>query len=387
MSTINNIVLYLSEFQEKNLSADILFYFAIVCFSVQILFYLIFYIPFIFRRKRVLQENEEPVSIIICAKNEEENLRNNLPKILEQDYSKYEVIVVNDGSLDNTEELLGELREKYKNLRFTSIPDDQKFNRGKKIALTVGIKAASHENLIFTDADCYPKSKNWIKTIQHNFNDDKHIILGYGAYETIKGFLNKLIRFDTMYIALQYFSFAYIGIPYMGVGRNLAYKKSIFFKNKGFASHSHILSGDDDLFVNEVANSKNTTIELSNEAHTMSKPEPTWKMWVKQKKRHLSTGRHYRFIHKFLLVLEPFTRISFYISALIVLLLGMHIELLAVLLVFKVSLLLVITKLVMKQLDEKGLWFFSIFFDIALPLIHLYFIFSNYLLRKNNKWK
>jgi poly-beta-1,6-N-acetyl-D-glucosamine synthase len=387
MDTINNILLFLTDYYEPNLIFTILFGLTLSFFAIQLLFYSVFYFPIIFRKETKEESIKEPVSIIICAKNEEENLKLNLPKILSQDYPTFEVIVVNDASTDNTEEYLGQLREKEPKLKFTNIPEDSKFNHGKKLALTIGIKAAKYENLILTDADCYPSSKKWIEKIQNNFNDESKIVLGLGKYENKKGFLNKLIRFDTLFIALQYFGFAKIGIPYMGVGRNLAYKKSLFFENKGFASHAHILSGDDDLFINSVANKKNTTIEYGPESYTISTPETTFTNWVKQKKRHLTTGKYYKFIHKFLLFIEPFSRISFYVFVILLLGFGIEVELLAGILVFKVILLLTTTKLIMKRFEEKGIWFYSLIFDILIPFINTYFLFSNYILRKNNKWK
>ena len=387
MTAIQNIILYLSEIYEQHIFLDILFWCTIVFFGAQFLFYIFFYFPFLFRKKGEIFQGKNPVSVIICAKNEEENLKKNLPLILNQKYPEFEIIVVNDGSSDNTEEYLGQLKEKYNRLKFTTIMEDKKFNHGKKLALTVGIKAAKFEHLILTDADCYPASEKWIEKIQENFSNDKHIILGYGKYEAQKGLLNKIIRYDTINIALQYFGFANIGIPYMGVGRNLAYKKSLFFQNKGFASHSHILSGDDDLFVNEVANKKNTAIETSAESQTISIPEKSWKSWSKQKKRHLTTGKHYKLIHKFLLTFEPFTRISFYVFVILLLIMGIQVELLLSILVIKILMLLVATKLTMKRLDEKGIWLYCVIFDVLLPLINAYFLFSNYLLRKNNKWK
>lgn len=387
MTSIQNIILYLSELHEQHIFIDILFWSTVVFFAIQFLFYAVFYFPFIFRKKKQPEQVKKPVSVIICAKNEEENLRKNLPLILNQDYPEFEVIVVNDGSSDNTEEFLGQLKEKYSRLRFTSIPEDRKFNHGKKLALTVGIKAAQFEHLILTDADCYPATEKWIEKIQENFDANTQIILGYGKYEPVKGFLNKIIRYDTLFIAMQYFGFANLGIPYMGVGRNLAYKKSLFFENKGFAGHSHILSGDDDLFVNEVATKKNTAIETSVESHTISIPEKTWESWSKQKKRHLTTAKHYKFIHKFLLTFEPFSRISFYVFVILLLGIGIQVELLSSFLVLKVLMLLVATKLTMKRLEEKGIWLYSVIFDLLLPLLNAYFLFSNYLLRKNNKWK
>ncbi|NJK85682.1 MAG: glycosyltransferase, partial [Bacteroidales bacterium] len=225
-----------------------------------------------------------------------------------------EVIVVNDCSNDHTDLVLGTLLKKYKNLRTTSIAEDKKFSHGKKLALVVGIKAAKYETLVFTDADCKPLTNQWLSRISAKFTGKVSIVLGYGRYTKSKGLLNAYIRYETVWIALQYFSYALFGIPYMGVGRNLAYKKSFFFAGKGFANHYHLLSGDDDLFVNENATKTNTSIEYSFESHTESKPKFNLADWINQKKRHLTTGRYYKPIHKFLLATEFISRFIYYFT-------------------------------------------------------------------------
>ena len=245
-------------------------------FLIQIYYYIIYYSRIIFyRSKKNIDDLKEPVSVVICARNEEQNLEKNLPSILTQDYPNYEVIVVNDCSEDESEFVLERFQKKFKHLRTTTIKPDEKFYHSKKLALTIGIKAAKYEHILLTDADCYAESNRWIEKMKSNFSEKTDIILGYGGYKREKKLINNLIRFDTLFIAIQYLTFALAKKPYMGVGRNLAYKKSVFFKNKGFASHNHVASGDDDLFINQVANKKNTKIEISKESITRSIAEST----------------------------------------------------------------------------------------------------------------
>ena len=254
----------------------------------------------------------QPVSVIICAKNEAVNLSKNLQAVLEQAYPEFEVIVVNDCSWDETEEHLLEMSAKYPHLKVVTIKEQEKYRHGKKVALTLGVKAARHEILLMIDADCIPASKNWLALVQAQFTNDTEIVLGYGAYQKKPGFLNKLIRFDTFLIAMQYFGFALGGNAYMGVGRNLAYRKSMFFRNKGFAKHNHLFSGDDDLFVNENSTPHNTKIEVEEAAFTLSEPKTSFNAWFKQKRRHMSTSRHYKGIHKLQLFLISVSGMLFY---------------------------------------------------------------------------
>ncbi|MFL5773721.1 MAG: glycosyltransferase, partial [Flavisolibacter sp.] len=237
----------------------------------------IFYYLYFFRRVAVYKPTEKehsqqhPVSVIICARDEDENIAKNLPGILVQDYSSsHEVIVVNDNSIDDTKYILAELQKKYKKLQIVDLTQEAKMIAGKKFPLSIGIKEAKHEIVLLTDADCVPASEHWIFKMQDAFSNGTEVALGYGAYQKNPGFLNKAIRFETFHTALQYFGYALAGKPYMGVGRNLAYRKNLFFRNKGFSSINHIPSGDDDLFINRVATKENTSVVIDPEAFTIS---------------------------------------------------------------------------------------------------------------------
>lgn len=328
----------------------------------------------------------EPVSIVISAKNEYFNLKKNLPKILEQDYPDFEVLVVNDSSDDDSYELLKEMAKGNPRLKIVNIPESLNFFKGKKFPLSIGIKSAKNDIIILTDADCCPRSPNWIKSLQSNFNEHTEIVLGYGAYEERKGFLNKLIQFDTLQIAIQYLSFALAGSPYMGVGRNLAYRKSLFYRNKGFTSHYKIQSGDDDLFINKVANKNNTRIEIEPESHTVSSPKLKFKNWVQQKQRHLETGKYYKTKHKFLLGAYSLSRFLFYLCFIILIINIYNIKVLLPLFFIRLISFFVLYNFCTKKLEVKKLLLISplleIFFVIFTPIL----IISGFF-HKKDKWK
>ena len=264
------------------------------------------------------------VSIVICAKNEAENLKKNLPRIFKQKYNDFEVIVVNDRSWDNSKEILINFKEKFSNLKIVTIPENKSDNFGKKLALTVGIKAAKNNHLILTDADCYPSSDLWIKEMSQSFGNEKQIIIGAGIYERENGFLNKIIRYDTSQIAINFMGFAIAGVPYMGVGRNLGYTQEIYYLNNGFKSHYHISSGDDDLFVNQSSNDNNTEVVFNENSLTISSPKKKLKSWLYQKKRHHTTNSNYKIKHKFLLLLQYFSSIFFYLCFIFLLVSSPH---------------------------------------------------------------
>ncbi|MFV8442743.1 glycosyltransferase [Flavobacterium sp. LB2P44] len=273
----------------------LIFYIFIFIVAVQILYYLGVFGKFAFAKTQKITPKRIPISVIVCAKNEEENAINFIPLLAEQNYPDFEIVLIDDASSDTTLAIFEGFEKQYPNIRLVKVKNNEAFWGNKKYALTLGIKAAKKEYLLFTDADCYPTSKDWITAMSSQFTMQKTIVLGYGKYEKIaNSFLNKLIRFETLLTAIQYFSWAKIGHPYMGVGRNLAYKKEEFFNVNGFIEHMQIRSGDDDLFINQAAKGKNTSIAYTTESVTLSKPKTTYKDWLIQKRRHVATANYYK---------------------------------------------------------------------------------------------
>lgn len=280
-----------------------LFYLFCAVTVIQLTYYLFLFRKVSFFKPKPKEKSQQhPVSVIVCARDEAANLARNLPGVLVQNYtSTREILVVNHNSQDETKYLLDEFKKTFKDLRIVNLSQEAKGIPGKKYPLSIGIKESRHEIVLLTDADCVPATEHWITRMQDAYVNGTEIVLGYGAYHKRKGILNKLIRFETFHTALQYFSFALSGMPYMGAGRNLSYKKSLFFQNKGFSSINHVPGGDDDLFINQVANRNNINVVLDKDAFTLSEPKKTFGDWMRQKERHFSTGRFYRAGHKILL--------------------------------------------------------------------------------------
>lgn len=272
---------------------------------LQLMMVLFFYSRVAFHKHKAIASSQEGVSVIIAARNDSDNLMNNLPFILEQDHPNFEVIVINHQSTDDTFYILNAIQRQYPHLRVIHVEKNHHLKYGKKLPLTLGIKGAKFERLVFTDADCQPKSNQWLKTISAHVSDEKEIALAYGPLSSRKGFLNKLIRFDTTWIAMNYFAFAKAGVPYMGVGRNMAYTKSSFMRVDGFKSHYSLASGDDDLFIQDAATRKNTTVVLQPESFMESPSATSWESFIRQKTRHYTTSAHYRVFKKLLLGIYP----------------------------------------------------------------------------------
>lgn len=353
---------------------------------VQLWYYLGFFSRLAFYKKKELPSNTPPASIVICARNEDDNLAEFLPLVFAQDYPEFEVVVVNDCSWDNTADFLKEFAKKHSNLKIVAIKEDDTYSHGKKVALMLGIKGASNEHMLLTDADCKPNSKDWLKNMMHHFRDETEIVLGYGGYEKQKGFLNKIIRYDTFMIAVQFLSFALAGKTYMGTGRNLAYKKSLFFKMKGFASHYHIESGDDDLFVNEAATKRNSKIEVSFESHTISRVKKTFKSWFRQKRRHVTTFKFYNTGSKFRLMMISMSQYLFFTGFTAALILQFQPIIVLSLFALRLLIQMIIFNKSMKQLGEKDLVLLAPIIELLLLFIYPMITLSNMFMKKN-KWK
>ena len=300
-------------------------------FSVIFLIFLFFvaiqlsYVVFIFLRLAFFKEKKAvastlmPISIIIAARNESDNLYDNLPFILTQDYPEFEVIIVNNQSVDDSAWLLKALCLQHKNLKVVEIGKNKHLLPGKKLPITLGVKAAKYEKMVFTDADCKPASNQWLRIMSESFTENNQIILGYAPYFRTKGIINRIIRYDTAFIGVSYLSFALAKMPYMGVGRNLAYTKKVFESVRGFKSHYSLPSGDDDLFIQEAAVNQNYTIQISPETFCYSKASETWKGWVRQKTRHYSTSSRYKVIKKALLGIYPISLLLVWLTFVILL--------------------------------------------------------------------
>lgn len=265
-----------------------------------------------------------PITIILCARNEAENLQRYLPKILAQEYSgDWEIIVVDDASEDDTSAVLQFFLEKNARLHVVRISDKKHF--GKKHALAQGIAAAKFDNLLLTDADCEPASVFWLTHMAAALEEkpETEIVVGYGPMKRSDNrWLNSWSRFETAHTAIQYFSFALAGMPYMGVGRNLAFKKMLFKRVGGFSAHVDVPSGDDDLLVNAAASAKNTAIRLHPESFVFSETKKTWHEWAQQKRRHLAAGKRYRWKHQVVLTLVSASQVFHYFLFLLLLLGG-----------------------------------------------------------------
>lgn len=365
----------------------VLFYIFIVVFLVQLFYYAYVFSQVKQKKQHDSTTDKPPISVIVCAKNEDQNLEQFLPSILKQDYPNFELVLINDSSTDNTLKVMQRFKASHDHVKIVDVKNIEAFWGNKKYALTLGIKAATHNHLLFTDADCQPVSNQWISEMGKSFSKDHQMVLGYGAYAKVKNsFLNKLIRFETLMTAVQYFSYCRLGQPYMGVGRNLAYTKDLFFEARGFMDHMHIKSGDDDLFVNQIASDKNTAICLSKNSFTESIPKKTYSEWVFQKRRHISTATHYKTPHRVMLTLFYVSQFLFFTLGIVLLSMLFNWKIVAALIGIRYLSLFISLTLAAKKLEEKDLIPLFPILEVFLIVTQISIFIKN-LISKPNHWK
>ncbi|MBQ2607945.1 MAG: glycosyltransferase [Paludibacteraceae bacterium] len=340
--------------------------------------------------ERPTTNDQQPgVTVVVCARNESAHLEAYLQSLLSQDYEEYEVIVVNDGSQDDTRDVLDRYARQYDRLHTTFVPTGARMTSTKKLALTLAAKSAKYDYLLLTDADCRPESKEWIREMMRPFaNPETEVVLGYGGYFYEPGVVNRLTRYDTVYSGLLYLGAALAGHPYMGVGRNLAYSKKLFFQSGGFSDMMHRRAGDDDLFVNKVATRKNTAVVISLDSITWSESKHTWHDWLIQRRRHLSVSPGYKWQTKVWLATEPAIRGLFYVTLILMGVFGGPISWAVGLLLGLIrgaTLAAVINRgahvLGERMFNPWRLWWY----DISMPILTLYLMNTN-LGKKNQNW-
>ncbi|WP_298425239.1 glycosyltransferase [uncultured Kordia sp.] len=364
----------------------LLFYIFIAITAIQVVYFSVFGVFAFAKIKHNTKQYDIPISVIVCAKNEAENLKSLIPELLQQSYKNFEIVLINDASSDETLDIMEGFQKEHSNIKIVNVENNEAFWGNKKYALTLGIKAATHNYLLFTDADCKPASKHWITEMSQHFSSSKKIIIGYGAYAKKKySLLNILIRFETVMAAIQAFSYAKIGIPYTAVGRNLAYHRDEFYGVNGFVNHMKIRSGDDDLFIKDAATKKNTAICFSKDSFTISEAKTGFFAWFRQKRRHVSTSSHYKFIHKFLLGLFYTSQLFFWILAIVLLCTSMWQYALCIL-VFRIIIQYFVLGFAASKLKEQDVLYVLPILEIFLVIIH-FGIFITNLTSKPTHWK
>lgn len=357
----------------------IIFFYAV---TVQLIYQWVVFSRIGFYRRKKPSNLPNPVSVVIYSRNEAHHLRTNIPIWMEQDFHDYEILIINDNSDDDTEELLKTFSGIYPNLKIINLGQNLNFFTGNKFAIAIGIKSAKHDIVLFTYAHCLPSGKQWIRNFQSHFTPGKEIVLGHTQFIGKKRSGNLLARYDLFEMSLRYLSFAKAGMPYMGVGSNLAYRKSLFYSEGGFIPHYNINTGEDDLFINRAAKKRNTDIEIHPESLANSSRKLNTRLWLHLKYKQQHTYRHYRYIHRLVLGHYHFSRFIFWIIFAYLAMVFYMWPFLFGAFFLRVASQLIIYKGALKRLNDKNLWLLSPFLEIILLVINPFIKFSGYFVHK-----
>ncbi len=363
----------------------VLFYIFVAVTVIQIIYYFYFSVFAFEKNKTQLKSNEIPVSIIILVKNEAENLTNYIQTILQQNYSNFEIVLINNASSDSTLDIIEELQKQHLNIKLVNVENTEAFWGNKKYALTLGIKAASHEHLLFTETNSIPLSKNWIREMTLNFSKEKTIVIGHKKLKSKKhSFSNLLFRFDNFINTIQSFSYAKTGNAFTANSSNIGYTKNDFFKVNGFINHLNIFIGESDLFLKDASTNKNTVIAISNASFVESSGIYSFKKWFSKKRKQSIVASLYKFKHKFFLRLFIISKILFYPLAIYLAILNWKI-ITPIIFVYFLIQYIIIGKSAYK-LQEKQILFFLPILDICLVLLQIT-IFISTRISKPTHWK
>ena len=318
------------------------------------------------------------VSIIVCAQNEQEHLQAFIPKLLSQKYAgKFEVVVVNDGSTDDSNDVLERLAQQHSNLKISFLPKAAKYMSRKKMCLSIGIKAAAYDTLVFTDADCEPTSDNWLDSIVRHHNSGNNVVLGAARYKKTEGKMGDLIDYDNLFCTMQYMGYAICGKPFRGTILNLSYNKSVYYKAKSFSQHLNLESGEDDIILKD-ANIQNAGVELGTGAITVCHRALTPSSYRHAKEQRADNEKLYRNGIKCSLFIERASRMLFYLTCITSLLLfGVCMQWIGLALtVFAFMLRYIIQNVILgnnaKWLGVESHPFGQLFFDFYLPIYEFY---------------
>lgn len=362
-----------------------------ILFFIQSCYHLGLYRNLYLHSKKSKEETETPpLSVILVAKDAAMDLQRNLPAILEQDYPNFEVIVIYEkASDDNCEDVLKILAEKHPHLYHSFIPDSARYISHKKLGITMGIKASHHEWLVFTEPNCRPTSNQWLRKMARNFTSNTDIVLGYSNYEKTKDWFNRKITFDTLLNSMRYLGLAICGNPYMGCGRNLAYRKTLFYQQKGFSSHLNLQRGEDDLFINQTANRKNTRIELSSES-IIRIPSPHYKKnWYEDKLSYAMTSQYYKGMSQYLMGFETCSRLLFLLTTIVCIIFGIlnqhwiMVGIASFLWMLRLLMQTFVFRKTSKALDERVFYSTLLLFDWMQPLWNFRFKIQQRIRRKD----
>lgn len=352
---------------------------------IQLVYYYVIYGRFAFHRKKsAFGFRDIPLSVVVVVRDDAAQLLQTLPYLLEQQYDFFEIVVVNDRSRDeNSLHAIKEYKERYSNIKIVDLSTAVSTSRGKKMAISMGIKCATYDHILLTSPNCIPASKQWLSLMAQNFQFQQKIVLGYNTFVKKNNPFNHFLHYDNLIGAVQYFSHALLHSTYRGDINNVAFVRPLFYQQKGFISYNHLLYGEEDIFIHRAANKNNTAIEFSPDATTVRQHVPQYRYWRLHKVSLFFTRKYNSFKNRCLLGLYELTNLLFYIFLAISIITALH-QPLALYITLGIALVRIISMYIVlgisaKKLQEKQVIPHFLFYDILFSLLNpLYWISAKF---------
>jgi len=295
-----------------------------------------------------------------------------MPKLLKQNLGSIQIHLQDDFSTQGEKEWIESMHES--GIKYAAT---KKQIQGKKQALKEAIQMAESDIVLLTDADCLPLSDSWARSMCETMTSDSDIVLGYSPTEKASGVLNLFSRFETWMTAIQYMAYALIKKPYMGVGRNIMYRRKLALN---FTPDTSLPSGDDDLFVQAVASKSNVKINLDPNAFVETESKKKWQDFINQKRRHVTSSTKYQTIHQLLLGMFGMSQILIYGLGIVLLYFGFTTFWWAYILLLCLK--MTIAFPIMKRMKELSLWIYFPFLDLLFSIYYcvlgLFMLFKPY---------
>lgn len=366
----------------------------LVAFLAVVLLQLVYYFYILGSFSFAKNKKKQPVasskiSVLCCFKNNLEDAKKLIPLLLNQKNVAFELVLIDNNSTDDDASInyFEQIEKENANVKLVKVENNEAFWGNKKYALTLGIKAASHEKIAFIEPNYEPASENWLTLLNNTITPEKQIVLGYTAIKKKKNNLkNKIIRFENLLYHMQMFGYVQRKKPTFASNTNLAYTKKTYFDNQGFMNHMKIRLGEADLFVNEAGTKTNTTYTIDAEARVIRKNYKKYSTWLNEIRRRNYTTRFYSKFEQLILNVFLLNKILFYTLLTVLLILQTNLILVGSAALLSVLVSGVTIGYATNKLKEKDLLYWFPFLEIIIVFISLKIKFKNAFIQQDY-WK
>ncbi len=327
-----------------------------------------------------------PMSLLITFRNEEANLKDNLPSLFENGNNAYEVVAVDNCSQDNSLDVLTSLKNEHPNLRISSL---RQFTfHSDKMAHNIALKAACHDWVTVIPPSINVTGKEWLREISSRLDTDNQVSVGYSNIAPKSSFFNLLFRCELFFQQLKSFGFIVNRLPFVISQENVVFNKQQYFNVGGFRGKINEPFAKLELVINSFIRKAPVSLILTKETAVYRKEDITWKDYVELLKKEEIVRKHLPPGIRFLLILYEWIFLLFAPIAVVLLVripeIWPVVTSMVICLIF--CYLLIIKKLLLR-LQEFKLFLPSFLIALILPYIKLMFRIRYIRYGRRKEWK